>query len=1162
MIVFPPFTTSQMVTLSSVPRGSEALVVEELLAQNSSDILYVALDDQHMMAVAQQLHYFQPEVDVHLFPAWDCIPYDRVSPGGHIISERLHSLAALLSPHSTQRRVVITTVNAWIQKLPPRSMLEQGTLICRPGDTISRDSLSEFLIRNGYNCVGTATEPGEYALRGSIVDIVPAGESQGLRLDFFGDTLEQLRYFDTLSQISGGKAESLNLIPASEVLLTEETIACFRRNYRGLFGAVLNEDPLYEAVSVGRKYAGMEHWLPLFYEQLQSLNDYLPQDAVVLCDHLAEEAFEERQALIKDSYATRKDGVKYSAATTTYHPIPPEQLYYMESFSERLEQHSAVMLHPFAAEGDVVDAGYASVPNFAADSARQQHHAFELLKPFLAEQAIENKRMVMIACMSEGSRERMSRMLENAEIGYINIESWEERKKLRRKAGRVGVMILPLESGFVASDVTVISEQDILGERLMQKRRRKRSSENFLAEASQLSPGEYVVHKDHGIGRFEGLETLTVAGQSHDFLLLIYHGDDKLYVPVENIDLVTRYGVDSDGEVRLDKLGGVSWQQRTAALKKRIKDIAGQLLRVAARRILRKAPIFPVDKAGYEAFCARFPYTETEDQLRAAEEVEEDLQAGKPMDRLICGDVGFGKTEIALRAAYLVAHPEQIKHKGQVAVIVPTTLLCRQHAIGFQQRFANTGVTVRQLSRFVSPKEEKDTKQGIADGSVDIVIGTHALLSDSVEFKNLALVIVDEEQRFGVEQKEKLKRFRSNVHVLTMTATPIPRTLQLSLAGIRELSLITTPPVDRLAVRTYVMPFDPVVIREAILREHYRGGRSFYVCPRIKDLEDVETQLKELVPEVKVAVAHGQMPADHLDELMQAFDEGVYDVLLATTIVEAGLDIAAANTLIIHRADMYGLAQLYQLRGRVGRSKLRAYAYLTLPPKRMPTKQAVKRLEVMQKLDTLGAGFSLASHDMDIRGFGNLLGDEQSGNIKEVGVELYQSMLNEAIEASKVEDGENHSGAETISTQINIGASVLIPEAYVPDLELRMGLYRRIASLATAEEVEDMRVELVDRFGTLPPEVENLLSVVKIKQMCRKLGISKLDVGAKGATVSFHNDRFSNPDALIDFAMKNPDSLRLRGDQKLVLSGGNWKEMQDRMYNVTQSLEMIASLAA
>ncbi|MGB1539422.1 MAG: transcription-repair coupling factor [Rickettsiales bacterium] len=799
--------------------------------------------------------------------------------------------------------------------------------------------------------------------------------------------------------------------------------------------------------------------------------------------------------------------------------------------------------------------------NFAADRAISPTQVFDALKGHVHVLEQEKKPLVF-ACYSTGSRERIRHLLLEHGIGASLADDWQTAKRTRPP--KIALILLPLEHGFELDNVALISEQDLLGERMMRTTRKRKKSEAFMDEAASLSPGELVVHAEHGIGRFEGLFTVEVLGAAHDCLKLVYDGDDKLFLPVENIDMITRYGTD-DGDARLDKLGGVAWQSRKAKMKERIKLAAEALLKVAAERAINPAPELSVPSGLYEEFSARFPYVETEDQERSIAEALGDLMSGHPADRLVCGDVGFGKTEVAMRAAFVATHAQE--GKVQVAVVAPTTLLCRQHYANFVERFAGLPVNIRQLSRLVPAREATKTRQMLKDGNCDIVIGTHALLSKNIDFKNLGLMIVDEEQHFGVAQKERLKSLKNNVHVLTLSATPIPRTLQLALTGVRDLSLITTPPVDRLAVRTFVMPFDPVVLSEAIERERHRGGRVFYVVPRIKDLAEVKKAILDMVPDAKLAVAHGQMPPAELDEIMQAFYDGKYEILLSTTIVESGLDIPSANTLIVHKADRFGLSQLYQLRGRVGRGKLRAYAYFTLPHGRKLTKQAMQRLEVMQTLDTLGAGFSLASHDMDIRGFGNLVGEEQSGHIREVGVELYQQMFEEAVAEAK--RGKRQEAGEAMvppeerwTPQINLDMPVLIPEAYVSDLQLRLGLYRRMGSLHSNEEIDSFAVELVDRFGPVPEETEHLLSVLKLKLLCKQAGVERVDVGPKGAVLTFRNNEFKNPEKLITHITRHPHEMKFRGDQKLVLIR-NWKpDPQSRIQELHRSLHEIEELAA
>ncbi|MGB3148423.1 MAG: transcription-repair coupling factor, partial [Paracoccaceae bacterium] len=772
----------------------------------------------------------------------------------------------------------------------------------------------------------------------------------------------------------------------------------------------------------------------------------------------------------------------------------------------------------------VLDAGGRIGRNFAAERKLENVSLFGALKDHVEARVKDGQ--VVIASYSEGARDRLQGLL--ADEGVAPATLIADAREVPEAKGGVFLTVWALEHGFECGGLTVISEQDVLGDRLVRGAQKRRRAENCLTEAHSLTPGDLVVHVAHGVGRYQGLETITALGAPHECVHLEYAEGARLYLPVENIELLSRYGHE---EGLLDRLGGGAWQAKKAKLKERIRLIAERLMRIAAERALRRAPMLEVSHHDWESFSARFPYQETDDQLTAIGDVIDDLARGSPMDRLVVGDVGFGKTEVAMRAAYVAA-----MSGVQVAIIAPTTLLARQHYRSFAERFRGTPLTVRPLSRFVSAKEAAATRQGLADGTVDIVVGTHAVLAKSVSFRNLGLLVIDEEQHFGVQHKERLKEMRSEIHVLTLTATPIPRTLQLSLTGVRDLSIIGTPPVDRLAIRTYVSEFDTVTIREALLRERYRGGQSFFVVPRISDLPEIEDFLKNQVPEVSYIIAHGQMAAGELDERMNAFYDGKYDVLLATSIVESGLDIPTANTMIVHRADMFGLSQLYQIRGRVGRAKLRAYAYMTTRPRMPLTPNAQKRLRLLGSLDSLGAGFSLASQDLDLRGAGNLLGEEQSGHIREVGYELYQAMLEETIARLKsgelqgplVDDGQ-------WAPQINLGVPVLIPEEYVPDLDVRLGLYRRLSHLTRKAELEGFAAEMIDRFGPLPREVNTLLLVVRIKGTCKRAGIGRLDAGPKGITIQFHNDKFDNPAGLVEFIQSEKGLARVK-DNKILLT--------------------------
>ena len=1145
------------VALFGAPEGHDAATIGSLIAESGAESwLHVCRDDGRMSRFAAALEFFHPGLTTLTFPAWDCLPYDRVSPNGDITSRRIDTLTRLAGREEKKPLIVLTTVNALVQRVPPRHLFDGRVLTLGPGGRVPLDRLQSFFRNNGYTRTDTVREPGEFAVRGGIIDLYPAGAAQPIRLDFFSDTLESLRSFDPLTQRSTGTLDKFVLRPVSEILLDDAAIQRFRSRYREQFGATGSDDPLYESVSAGRRHAGMEHWLPLYYETLETLFDYLPQSAVSL-DYQAEEARGHRLESIADFYAARQNLAAAPRSTAPlYRPVRPEQLFLDEAeWKGRLQGRAVVQLSPFSAPEesppDTFDAGARPAKNFAAERANPNLNLFDAVRDYLDAER-KSGRHAAVAAFTEGSADRLATVLR--EHGLTDLRRITDGKALARLTHSVvGLAILPLEQGFATDSVVILGEQDILGDRLARAPRRRRSLDDFITEAAALSSGDLVVHSEHGIGRYEGLETIDVGGAPHDCLKVLYAGDDRLFVPVENIEVLSRYGSGEAG-AQLDRLGGVAWQSRKARVKQRIRQIAGELIRVAAERQLRPGETLVPPEGLYAEFEARFPYPETEDQLRAIEDTLSDLASGKPMDRLVCGDVGFGKTEVALRAAFITAFAG-----GQVAVIVPTTLLARQHFRSFSERFAGLPVRVAQLSRLVNAKEAKQTKTELAEGKIDIVIGTHALLARDVHFQHLGLVVVDEEQHFGVTQKERLKQLKADVHVLTLTATPIPRTLQLALSGVREMSIIATPPIDRLAVRTFVMPFDPVVIREAILRERDRGGQIFYVAPRISDLDEVRQELHDIVPEIRVGMAHGRMPATELENVMTAFDERAFDVLLSTNIIESGLDIPTANTLIVHRADMFGLAQLYQLRGRIGRSKSRAYAYLTLPEKKKLAPTAQRRLDVMQTLDTLGAGFQLASHDLDIRGAGNLLGDEQSGHIREVGIELYQHMLEEAVAAARTQGGDQNAPEEW-TPQITIGMPVLIPETYVADLGVRLGLYRRIAQLADRRERDAFAAELIDRFGPLPPEVENLLQIIAIKRDCREAGIERVEAGPKGAVITLRGNRFANPAGLVELIQRNAGTLRLRPDQRLVYLR-NWDDEKERLAGVARLMRALVKLA-
>ncbi len=1158
------------ITLSRTPAGFDALVLGYIararhgqLPGTVASLIHIARDEQRLAVLRQGFGFFAPDVEVIEFPAWDCLPYDRVGPNSAIESRRLRAMVHLAGRGEAAAgqkapAVIITTVSAALQRLPARATIAQRSWRAEAGATIEVDDLIAFLDGHGYQRSGTVVEPGEYAVRGGIIDVFPAGDEAPVRLDLFGKALESVRAFDPETQRTTVQHRDIRIIPVSEVVLDANAITRFRQGYVARFGPATASDPLYESVTAGRRYRGFEHWMPLFHERLETIFE-VADGTLVSIDQLGEAAADERLAQITDHYQNRYNVPEgTSLGAPPYKPLAPDELYLSREEWRNVLARPHLNLSAFEHAGESnenavshMDLGARAGRDFAPERAVEGASVFDAVVGHIQALKAAGKQVIVVAA-SDGARDRLGDLLDDHDLGPSSTaESFAKARGFERAC--TALATLDVETGFETDELALISEQDILGARLVRPHKRARRAQDFLTEVAALAPGDLVVHVDHGIGRFAGLSAVQAVGAPHDCLELHYLGSDKLYVPVENIEILSRYGHEDTG-VTLDRLGGAGWKARKAQARERIREIADQLIKVAAARAMRPGLRIVAEEGLFSEFCARFAFDETEDQQNSIDAVLDDLAGGQPMDRLVCGDVGFGKTEVALRSAFAAASAGY-----QCAVVVPTTLLARQHLQTFTERFQSFLVRIAGASRLVGAKELAETKKGLADGTIDIVIGTHALLAKDVSFQRLGLLIVDEEQHFGVTHKERLKEMRHEVHVLTLTATPIPRTLQLALSGVRDLSLIASPPVDRLAVRTFITPFDPVVVREALLRELYRGGQSFFVCPRIADLGPMAEFLSEHVPEVKVARAHGRMAARDLDAVMNAFYEGKFDVLLSTTIVESGLDIPSANTLIVFRADRFGLSQLYQLRGRVGRSKTRAYALFTVPADRVLGEGAEKRLKVLQSLDSLGAGFTLASHDLDIRGAGNLLGEEQSGHIREVGFELYQSMLEDAVASLRSGEGAS-SDDESWSPSISVGAAVLIPERYVLDLQLRLGLYRRLSSIEQEQDLDSFAAELTDRFGPMPEEVEHLMRVVAIKIQCRRAGISRLDAGSKGVVVSFRNDVFARPEELIGWIQSMGTLAKIRPDQKIVVQR-SWDSIAERLRGAETLACQIARIA-
>jgi len=1150
--------------LSTLPQAGLGFFAAKHFLKSDTSLILTCSDEEKAIKSHKQLSFILGEnyQDLLYFPSLDTLPYDRVSPNHVIMAERADVLSRL-AKHMGSKKILVTNAQNLLIKLPAPNIFTQNSLSLTIKDEMSIDSLATFLVNNGFSRSATAIENGEFAARGEILDLVL--NSQGYRINFAWNKIESIRLFETGSQISSGNINSLELSLASEGLLSEENIQTFKNNFLRNFGVNHTKSPIYESIMSGQKFQGYEHLLPLFYDKMALLTDFFEKYEIIQ-DSLSTQAMTQAELSYNDFYAARIESNKLNPDNFYYALHPSMMINGVEEAKAMLEWT------PDQVRGDIegkdvipAKAGiYGSRLVGRDDIKRGRDNTINTIHPLekisvsallekksnfdkLLEVLFEHKNKTpIIFCNSRSAIERIKFILNDNEYSCQEISYLAEAKN-----NHVNIALSPLFGSFYNDQFLFIAEQDITGDRSAPEgsRSSKKKLQNILTELDNIVENELIVHKDHGIGRFEKIETIKVNEIDHDCLKIIYAGNDILYLPVENINLIKKYG---DLDAALDNLGSVSWQKRKARLKNKIRDIASDLVQITAQRLLqRSTPITP-DQESYDKFCKAFPYSETEDQLTSISEITEDLKSGKLMDRLIVGDVGFGKTEVAMRAAFLVA--SDINQSAQIAVISPTTILSKQHYNSFVERFAGFGLNIAHLSRLVKPLEAKKVKEAIENGSANIIIGTHALLAKNIKFKNLKLLVIDEEQHFGVVQKEHLKSLKNGVHILSLSATPIPRTLQMSMVGIKDLSLIATPPIDRLPVRTNVIPFDPVIIRDALMRERFRGGKSFYVCPRIKDIEWVKTKLTEFVPELKYKVAHGQMTPGLIDNIMTEFYDGKFDILLSTTIIESGIDIKGTNTIIIHKADMLGLSQLYQLRGRVGRGKVRGYAYLTLPNDKLINKHSLKRLEILQNIESLGAGFAIASHDMDLRGFGNLVGDEQSGHIREVGLELYQEMLDEAIDALKSQDNKEAKEHHEWSPIINLTLPVFIPSNYIEDSPLRFAIYRRAGALKTRDEVEDFRDEMVDRFGALPEEFSNLLEIVKIKHRCFELKITNLDSGPNGFVMKF-NENFDIADMVLGFIAKYPRHAKAKPDNKLVfLQSLDSKNIISKTYDLLDNL--------
>ena len=1099
-------------------------VIGQFVADQKRHAIIVTPEQANLETIQKQINFFSSLKTV-LYPSWDCFPYEKMSPSIDITVKRLQAIKECRE--AKEPICLITSVRGFFQKISPLMQHSVPSTNVHVGQTYDRDELILELQNLGYRRSEIVCEAGEYAVRGGLLDIFPLQMKDPVRLDFFGRDLEAIRVFDVMSQRTKGTIEEVQLMVTRELLLTSERITTFRGQYRRFFDET---GAIYESISNGHYVEGTEHWLPLCYDELSYLSDLLENPLVVL----TQDAEKDRKQFLEDLSDQYHNRLQNGSNV-----LDPSYLYWTDQEWTDYQQKNDVVISSIV--GDRSPYLCTLMPSIRQDAPLD--NPFEVLK-----KTVERHKTVAVCCRTPGVLDRIADLCrDHSMFPQFTDHSVNLQKGLF-------IILFPLEENFLSGDVFYVSDKNLLGHEVFQKAPKKKSSaEKMLQFSGTLDTGDFVVHRDHGIALYHGLMSIEVDKIKHDCLQLEYDGGDKLFLPIENFDLVSRYGTDSSAVV-LDKLGTNAWQLRKAKAKEKIREVATYLMKLAAQRALDSAPTYEISSSLYDQFCERFPFAETDDQLRAMADVIDDFKSGKPMDRLICGDVGFGKTEIALRAAFLA-----VANGYQVLIVVPTTLLARQHLAVFENRFSGFPYKVAGISRLVSEGRIKNAMEGFANGSIHILVTTHTAFSDLLKNYHLGLVILDEEQHFGVKQKEKLKALGKNIHILTLTATPIPRTLQMSLTGIRDLSIIATPPVNRLAVKTFVIEDDGVIVKDAIQREIARGGQAFYVTPRIEYLKKLEDRLNTIG--VRYESVNGKMKPSEIETTMNCFFDRQFDVLLATNIIESGIDLPTVNTMIIHRSDLFGLSQLYQLRGRVGRARAQGFAYLTVPDKDLLSSNALKRLKVMQTLDHLGASFTLASHDLDIRGAGNVVGEEQSGHIKEVGIELYQSLLQEAI---LMEQGDREFGSSSKShdwtPQINLGLSVLIPETYIPDLDLRLQIYKQIVSLDDPSGIESFILEMGDRFGPVPQETKNLLGIVGIKNECLKAGIEKIDYGPKGIVFAFYKNAFQNPDVLLSYLQQYKQYVKIRADQKLVFLM-NWHDANQRIKNIRKLCKDIANLA-
>jgi len=1095
----------------NLPGAALSLAIAEAASNAKRFTLLLTADSQSAERLQEELAFFAPQLAVLHFPDWETLPYDIFSPHQDIVSQRI---AALYQLPELSHGVLVVPITTALHRLAPKRFLLGSSLVLDVGQKLDVEQMRLRLEAAGYRCVDTVYEHGEFAVRGALIDLFPMGSPLPYRIDLFDDEIETLRTFDPENQRSIDKVESIRLLPAREFPLKKEAVTGFRARFRERFDVDFRRCPIYQDLSTGITPAGIEYYLPLFYEETATLFDYLPEDSQVFSLPGIEQAAEQFWSDVRNRYEERRVDPERPL-------LPPAELFMpVEDCFARLKLWPRVVASQQDVEPGIGRERFTAqaLPELAIEAKASE--PLGKLRRFLDEYAGR----VLFTAESAGRREVLLELLARLKLRPQEVEGWEE---FLASQERLAITIAPLDEGLHLDDVALVAESPLFGQRVMQRRRRENSrdgGENVIKNLTELREGSPVVHIDHGVGRYQGLVTLEIEGQAQEFLLLQYAEDAKLYVPVASLHLIARYTGSDDALAPLHRLGSETWQKAKRKAAEQVRDVAAELLDIYARRAAREGYAFKDPQVDYETFAAGFPFEETPDQQAAIDAVREDLLSAKPMDRLVCGDVGFGKTEVAMRAAFIAVHGGR-----QVGVLVPTTLLAQQHYNSFRDRFADWPVRVEVMSRFKSAKEVQSAIAELAEGKIDILIGTHKLLQDDVKFSNLGLVIIDEEHRFGVRQKEQLKALRSEVDILTLTATPIPRTLNMSIAGMRDLSIIATPPARRLSVRTFVMEQQNTVIKEALLRELLRGGQVYYLHNDVKTIEKCAADLQALVPEARVAIGHGQMRERDLEQVMSDFYHKRFNVLVASTIIETGIDVPSANTIIIERADKFGLAQLHQLRGRVGRSHHQAYAYLLTPTRKAMTDDAQKRLEAIANAQDLGAGFVLATHDLEIRGAGELLGEGQSGQIQAVGFTLYMEMLERAVKAIRKGEQPNLEQPLGGGPEINLRLAALIPEDYLPDVHARLILYKRIANAADEDGLKELQVEMIDRFGLLPEPTKNLVRLTLLKLQAEKLGITKIDAGPQGGRIEFSADTSVDPMVLIKLIQSQPNRYKFEG---------------------------------